>query len=134
MQLLRSKTIQQKIKRFYLIQLLSGFLYVLLVINSNSLLTGYDSYATSRIFILSIVASLIFTIFNVVINALNFSYLKYKDSFTAFCLPLIFWLVFFIASLIGGEDYLLLIILVEPILYNTGLVLIMSHSNEIVQD
>ncbi len=114
------------IARYFIIQLLFGLFFYLLILNIAGYINQIDDFSKGRLFVLSIIGGLIFTFFNALINALNFTFIKFQNTFLAFYLPVLIWLVPLIISFTENinnthtkiTDWLFVLILVEPIAYN----------------
>ncbi|NMM47746.1 hypothetical protein [Marinigracilibium pacificum] len=120
------------ITKYFIIQLIIGFTLTIISINLTGVINDLDDYSKGRLLLLSFVGGLLFTLFNGIINSLNFTYPKYHNKLIAFYLPVMIWLIpliFIISDLIikndsKHSDWLLILIWIEPILYN----LILSRS------
>ena len=114
------------ITRYFIIQLLFGLFFYLLILNIAGHINQIDDFSKGRLFVLSIVGGFIFTFFNALINALNFTFIKFQNTFLAFYLPVLIWLVPLIISFTENinnihtkiTDWLFVLIFVEPIVYN----------------
>ena len=120
---------QKLIIRYYLIQLAVGFVLTALTINVIGFLNQVDEHSQSKLLLLSIVGATLYTILNVVINALNLTFPKKSDEKIAFTWPIVLWfliLAFAIGRLIidnstQPSDWFLIIIWAEPVYYNLKL-------------
>lgn len=131
----------KEIKKYYFIQLLLSLFLALFILHTIELFEineKYEHTAEEHFFLIAIV-SFIFTLFNGCINALNFSYIRYKNVFLAFYLPIIIWCIPFCVflgdSLEKPEklltiDSLLFLIYLEPIAYNLFLKRRISDATE----
>lgn len=115
----------EKIKKFYLIQLVVIFVLTLFIVNLCGFLNGIDSRAQGELLLLSIAGATLFTALNVIINGLNFTYQNRKSAFTAFFIPSLIWAVILLVMAADADlfnrpkltDWLMLIIGFEPIVY-----------------
>jgi len=90
------------------------------------ILNQIDDFSKGRLLIMSFVGGFIYSLLNGLINALNFSYLKRQNNLIAFYLPILIWtipLTIAISETVESRgtkisDWLLILIWVEPILYN----------------
>ncbi|UTW67473.1 hypothetical protein KFE94_05005 [bacterium SCSIO 12643] len=117
------------IKRYYLNQLIIGFVLTFTTINLIGLVNQTDSFSVGHLSLLSIVGGFLFSIANALINSLNFSFPNKQNHILAFYIPILLWFIPLITSVsksIENEefkisDWLIIIIWMEPILYNLAL-------------
>ena len=113
---------KQQLKKYYLVQLLAGFVFTILIVNLGGLSNQIDDYSQGRLLILSIVGGLLYTLLNALVNSVNFSYPKKRSKLLAFYLPMVIWLLPLALSWPGlaGKvgEWLLMLIWIEPIVYN----------------
>ncbi|SFU28788.1 hypothetical protein SAMN05216480_101405 [Pustulibacterium marinum] len=109
------------IKKLFIIQLIFSFIFSFALVLVLSYLKGTLTNDNPQIIFLALVFGILFVILNAVINSLNFSFDKLKNSFIAFHLPAIIWVVVFATELFSGMDWYMLIMIVEPIFYNLRL-------------
>lgn len=116
----------KSIKKFYSRQLFIAFILCIISINCVGLLSDIDDYSKGSLFMLSLVAGLLFMLLNALINSLNFTYKRHQNKVLAFYIPIAIWVVFLcmaIYSTLMDSDpehanWLLLLLWGQPIYYN----------------
>ncbi|MGV6831410.1 MAG: hypothetical protein ACWA5P_07610 [bacterium] len=89
-------------------------------------LNQIDAYGQGRLFLLSIVGGLMYTVFNALIHLLNFTYSKRRNAFLAFFFPILCWMVPLLYCVFDNitndnnlvSDWLFNLIWITPMIYN----------------
>lgn len=112
-----------KILKWYLFQVGLSFLltFILLIfmgifgLNINNIIHEYRS---DQFFGIALINSSLMAILNLIINALNFTYVKWHNRIISFYLPAIIWISPLSFFLIYDIDFYILLIWLQPSIYN----------------
>lgn len=113
----------KKILKWYLFQvgfsfLLSYALIIFMVINGLNINNVIHEYSSDQFYGVALMNSSLMAILNLIINALNFTYVKWHNRIISFYLPAIIWISPISFFLIYDIDFYILLIWLQPSIYN----------------
>ncbi|MFD1551042.1 hypothetical protein DNU06_04425 [Putridiphycobacter roseus] len=125
---------KKSMKKYFIMQIVIGFVLAFFVL--GILYGGESKRHQDAVWIIALMGSFVYALLNAVIHLFNFSYVKSQNKLLAFVLPIIVWTIFLNFALyllaisygLSASDWSLLIIFIEPIVYNLLLLRLFTKS------